>query len=786
MFFMLCDFTNFRKVTVLFFVSILVFLPLKSVYAYNIDYSDTANFNLRIDGPSASNGISSVVVGDIDGNNINDIVVGSSEQDNNSRANSGSVYIILDSIISALGSGQNSIDLSDNTNYSIRLDGAEASTFFGYTIKLLDIDHDTMLDLVVSAPFASNNGRGQSGSIYVIKDSILRSHSSGYGDNVDLGVSSNYSFRIDGAETSTQLGYQSFSVGDINGNGKNDLLLGAPYVQYHGDEFVGGVYLVSDSILDLYTSIGQNIDLNDTNNYNLRIKRGSANDSVSYENGVEMVDINNDGNLDIILAAKQANFNSRTNSGSLYVIYNNIVAPYITTKGNLLDLSLSSSYNLRFDGAISDGSLGYGGFSVVNIDDNNFKDILVGAPFSSLSCSNCGSLYFISDSIYSNKSGTGNNIDLNNNSSYNLRIDGSVPTSYFGWGVKSLDYNLDGKIDIFVSAPASDNNGRENSGSIFGIGNSTISQYSDTGNTLSIPASGNYLWRYDGAVAGDQLSYQGRMFFEDYDGTGSGDILSISPSANNNSKIGSGSVYISNNFPHSIEINDLPNQITDTLQLSGTVLAPLSVTNISAVQYSLNSNDPLGEWVDCVASDGNFDSLNELYLCDISGLVSDSYVVYIRAKDSLLRYTASSNYAIGNFNTTSSAVVENGLTNNSINNQDNHTCQLSVPEGGAELFQINMTSTTATLYYRPSRNDVSGYSILYGHKEGDRRFGVTYDQLPTNGVQSYVIRDLLPNTNYAFEITPRNMCAAGTSTKWLAGKTTKKGSKKVQSFYLYH
>lgn len=90
-------------------------------------------------------------------------------------------------------------------------------------------------------------------------------------------------------------------------------------------------------------------------------------------------------------------------------------------------------------------------------------------------------------------------------------------------------------------------------------------------------------------------------------------------------------------------------------------------------------------------------------------------------------------------------------------------CLDTKPDHAPDLFQIDTTETTATLYFTPVNNAVSYYFIRYGFTKYDDRFGVSFNQGSYDGVLSYTINALSPNTKYYFNVRAGNGCAVG---KW--------------------
>lgn len=103
------------------------------------------------------------------------------------------------------------------------------------------------------------------------------------------------------------------------------------------------------------------------------------------------------------------------------------------------------------------------------------------------------------------------------------------------------------------------------------------------------------------------------------------------------------------------------------------------------------------------------------------------------------------------------------------------SCSDTKPFGMADLFQINRTQNSATLFFTPVNDHVINYHVIYGFWQGDERFGqvgavVTKEQ--NSGVQSITINSLDSRANYWFKVIPVNGCATGDWSNWLETKRT--------------
>jgi hypothetical protein len=296
-----------------------------------------------------------------------------------------------------------------------------------------------------------------------------------------------------------------------------------------------------------------------------------------------------------------------------------------------------------------------------DLDNDGKQDIILnGWATDYNSRTDSGSVYVIYNTLLDNYSGTGNNIDLADSSSYNLRFDGAGS----GDGDDMLgdialttgDLDNDGKSDLIMGGPHGDGGASENktnSGFFYVVPNSLIDNYSGTGNNIDLANSSNYSLKYDGGTAYDHLAIW-NIKPTDLNNDGIKDLVFTAHLTDYNSRTDSGSLYIIYNFPHSFSVSSLANNIrSDQVTVTGTVTASNSVTKITQVQYSLdNTNNSLsGNWKGCTADDGSFDSLSENFTCTIpsSSLTEKAHHLYLRAYDANTSYTASAGMPILSF-----------------------------------------------------------------------------------------------------------------------------------------
>jgi hypothetical protein len=99
---------------------------------------------------------------------------------------------------------------------------------------------DGLADLVVGALYADPGGRENAGETYVVFG-----RQGGFGANLDLSsLTAATGFTITGTAALNLTGHSVASAGDINGDGMDDLLIGALYADGTGGTDTGETYVV--------------------------------------------------------------------------------------------------------------------------------------------------------------------------------------------------------------------------------------------------------------------------------------------------------------------------------------------------------------------------------------------------------------------------------------------------------------------------------------------------------------------------------------------------------------
>ncbi|HEY0111832.1 MAG TPA: tandem-95 repeat protein, partial [Allosphingosinicella sp.] len=304
-------------------------------------------------------GFSVTGLGDVNGDGIDDFAVGAW----GSNYYSGAAYVVF---------GKESpfaptleVASLDGTN-GFRIDGAEQYDKLGFSVSGAgDFDGDGLNDIVVGAPYASSGD----GAVYLIfgRDSVGPASI-----NVsDLDGANG--FRISGMTEGGRGGWSADFAGDINGDGFDDLILGAPYADAATAEDAGASYVVFGTGASMASSLDLS-SLNGTSGF--RVEGQAAGDQLGWSVSAAG-DVNGDEVDDLIIGARNADPGTRTDAGRSYVLFG---SKTVAAFGSVFDLAtLSGANGFAIEGAAAGDNSGFSVSGAGDVNGDTYADLIIGA-----------------------------------------------------------------------------------------------------------------------------------------------------------------------------------------------------------------------------------------------------------------------------------------------------------------------------------------------------------------------------------------------------------------------
>lgn len=483
---------------------------------------------LRIDGagPGDWAGLSVDEAGDVNGDGRPDLIVGAPWTGQNGRDLSGSAYVIFGD-----KDPVSPLDLNSIGDRGFRIDGASADDWAGLAVAGTgDVNDDGLDDVIVGALYADQNGRDKSGSAYVV-------FGKGSNDKIDLadvGTSGNAEgFRIDGGQTFDQAGFAVDGAGDMNGDGRPDLIVGAPYSGYSGihPPFMGRVMAGSTYVVFGKGST-DTIDLRNIgtpgSTQGFRIDGEDIGD-LSGTAVAKADDVNGDGLADLIVGARFATNNYRHDSGSSYVIFGD-------QSTDLIDLRFLGQRGFRIDGAETSDVAGWSVAGVGDMSGDELADLIVGAPYADNNDRHDSGSTYVVFGRASNDA-----IDLRNLGDQGFQMDGAAAGDKTGSSVAGVgDVNGDGINDVIFGAPEADKGDHLDMGAAFVVFGKRLTSLNSA---IDLDRLLNRGRRFDGASAGD-LAGTSVANGGDVNGDGHPELVVGAPGDDQNGRDSSGSVYV--------------------------------------------------------------------------------------------------------------------------------------------------------------------------------------------------------------------------------------------------
>eukprot|EP01032_Pedospumella_encystans_P039203 gene39203-biopygen15068 len=467
--------------------------------------------------------------GDINHDGIDDVVLGAIAADPpalTTSSNAGIVYVVFGKNMTGKSAAFGDVDLATfgpSSTIGFRILGAAVADRLGNSVSYAgDVNGDGISDIIVGANRADPSGLpagSDAGISFVIFGRNLPL-ATAWGDIqlTTTALDTNVGFRILGAVVNDQSGFAVSSAGDVNDDGFDDIIIGAPeanagsgasrggisYIIY-GRNIPGGAPVFGDIELSTVVSgsmigfrilgdtanilsgsavttagdwnadvfgkenfVFQNIDLNTRvtgQTIGFRILAAAMADS--FGTSVSKAgDVNGDGVDDIILGANGADPPGKQNGGVSYVIFGRKVTSSANafTDIQLPTVAMAASVGFRILGAAGSDLSGVSVSGAGDVNGDGIDDVIIGAYFadppSLPASSDAGIVYVVFGKNMTGSSTAFGDIELSSivtGSSYGFRILAVGAGDQLGLSVsRAGDVNNDGISDVIVAARNTD------------------------------------------------------------------------------------------------------------------------------------------------------------------------------------------------------------------------------------------------------------------------------------------------------------------------------------------
>lgn len=290
---------------------------------------------------------------------------------------------------------------------------------------------------------------------------------------------------VAGASETDDLFGAALATGDLDGNGRDDLVIGVPGEAIGTTAKAGAIHVIRSAEGGLSRSLDKiwfqgNNGVDDT---------AEANDR--FGTAVAAGDFDNDGFADIAVGAPFEDLGTRTDVGAVAVLYSTNTGPSGTD-----DEVWSENDGTKVTGDTPNSGDAFGAsLTAGDFNGNGFDDLAIGVPGNDVGGTNAGSV----DVLYGLEAGLSTPQHFTQGSLG--ASDGAQADDAFGSALANGDYNGDDKADLAIGVPKDDIGTATDAGGVDIVyGSST--QLLTTGDQFFTQDSGTV--QASGSQSGDQ------------------------------------------------------------------------------------------------------------------------------------------------------------------------------------------------------------------------------------------------------------------------------------------
>ncbi|MGJ8662218.1 MAG: hypothetical protein ACSHWU_01150 [Marinicella sp.] len=401
-------------------------------------------------------GVSVSAAGDVNGDGIDDVIIGAWGSDPGGNNVAGSSYVVFGS-----DSGlPNPLKLDQlNGVNGFVVNGVGADNRSGSSVSAAgDVNGDGIDDVIIGAWNGSNIAAGSS---YVVFGS-----DSGLPNPLNLvDINGDNGFVINGVATHDQSGISVSAAGDVNDDGIDDVIIGANFADPGGNNSAGSSYVVfgSDSPLP------NPFNLDDINGLNGFVINGVAAGDRSGESVSAAGDVNGDGVDDVIIGARLSDPDGNSDAGSSYVVFGS--DSRLPNPFNLEDINGENGFVVN--GVAANDQSGISVSVAGDVNGDGIDDVIIGAEGADPGGNSVAGSSYV---VFGSDSGLPNPLNLDDiNGNNGFVINGVVEFDTSGSAVSAAgDVNGDGIDDVIIGADRADPGGNSEAGSSYVVFGSDV------------------------------------------------------------------------------------------------------------------------------------------------------------------------------------------------------------------------------------------------------------------------------------------------------------------------
>lgn len=475
-------------------------------------------------------GKSVAAAGDVNGDGLGDLIVSAKYHDG-AGTDRGRCYVVFGKTAPAVF--DLSVLASGTSTLGFVLNGENDADQAGHSVAGAgDVNGDGLADVIIGAWRADPPAGTGAGRSYVVFGRTATTPINL--SDVTAGTAA-IGFVINGQTTNDYSGYSVGAAGDVNGDGRGDLIVGAPFRNAPAGTDSGAAYVVFgksgpgavqlSSVANPATATGFVI-----NGQALGDNFGMAVDSAG--------DVNGDGLSDVIIGAPSGDPPGGANAGRSYVVFGKTSSAAINAS---TVANGSSGLGFAINGENPSDISGRAVAGAGDVNGDGLADVIVGAREADPGGQNSAGRSYV---VFGKTSST--NVALSDVSTIpgigGFAMDGQLSYDRSGASVSSAgDVNGDGRADVLVGAPGSDPDGKPSAGRgyvVFGKTSTTrisLSALNSGTSSLGFPVNGDLASDY----AGTTVSAGG-----DVNGDGLADLIVGAPNAGPGGMTQAGLAYV--------------------------------------------------------------------------------------------------------------------------------------------------------------------------------------------------------------------------------------------------